>query len=153
MKHIALFLFFFSILLVGLFFETSHLLGVYHINPNLVLIIFVLIVCTVESLIYLVPLFIAVGVFIMFTTPFWIWSYLLCGVLVAGIVIAKRFLTGNRFADFISMLVVATALFYIGNNINHFTDLSFVTVFKSVFYTSLVGSLGWLVMRLPYFNA
>ncbi len=135
-----------ALTIVFFIFQQSQFLSIYGINPNLLLVIFLLFTFKADLLGQAIQvrllgvLFAVLAVLVLLFVPFWFLYF--AGILVVVLIFnfLKNFMTGVRFFDFLISVILGTFLFYL--IINFFgLGLPYVLILWEVVYNFVTGSL------------
>lgn len=148
MESINKFLIVFLIISFFLILGQWRILSLNGIVPNLLLVIFLLSSFFQSGFLFMLVL--AVSTFLVFAVfmPFWLFQSALIFSLVLAMKFASGFLSGNRFLDFLIMLVLGTAGFYFFLNLAKAGSFQSVLVLKETIYNLVLGTAGWFFLRL-----
>lgn len=135
-----------------LLLQQTRILSVSQVNPNLLLLGFLLLIFS-GAKIWLVVLTAAAFVFMsIFFLPFWFLTILIFTALITAFAFFKKFLTGSRFIDFLITIFFATIIFSILIGIAGASPTSLGLILKEFLYNFIFGIFGWLIF-FELFNA
>lgn len=136
-----------AFVLLSLFFYAERAFSIGSINPNLPLIVFLLLLFGYRmrfSFFVLLLIFVGAGLLWM---PFWIPSFVLLAVLLAGFGLLRSFCTGTVFLDFLIVLSLSTLLLAFFSILATQASWDTVRVLEELAYHLLLGSFLWIVVR------
>ncbi len=118
------------------------------VAPNLLLVVFLLSSFFQSGFLFMLAL--AISTFLVFAAfmPFWLFQPALIFSLVLAMKFASGFLSGNKFLDFLIMLVLGTAGFYFFLNLVTAGSFQLASILKETIYNLVLGTAGWFFLRL-----
>jgi len=118
------------------------------VAPNLLLVVFLLSSFFQSG--FLLILALAISTFLVFAAfmPFWLFQPALIFSLVLAMKFAGGFLSGNKFLDFLIMLVLGTVGFYFFLNLAKAGSFQPALILKETIYNLVLGTAGWFFLRL-----
>ncbi len=148
MEFINKFLFIFLISVFFLFLGEWRVLSLGGVNPNFILLFFLIVSFFKKGHIYLFLLgFFFFFIFLIFM-PFWIFKFLLLFLLGFVMFFIRRFLSGNELFDFLVMIFFGTFAFYFLAGVFELGVFDLFLVLKEVVYNSIFGILLWLSLSV-----
>lgn len=120
--------------------QQQHFFSVAGLNPNLLLIAFLIIVFNNVfdfKVIFLFFFLFLTAVF--FVNPFYFSSMAILTVLVIGFGLMKQYLTGQKIIDFAIALSLIQILFYVLINVRNLNFLSPLNLFWELIYNLILG--------------
>ena len=148
MKIILEFLIVFLVLALALFLEMERALSLGGINPNLVLVILVLLIFYFSRFGTAFFLFAVSFTVILsfFWMPFWWSKVMVLGVLALGIYFVRDRFTGNDLINVGMVIAALTLLFYLIFNVFNISGVPWVSVLGEMFYNMTLGVAGAILI-------
>ncbi|MCP6719881.1 MAG: hypothetical protein KJI72_00960 [Patescibacteria group bacterium] len=141
------FLLVFLAVVAAFFLQQSGILSLGSINPNLILISFLLIIFKLDNIWFLGALLLSMAAVFFTLTPYWFPQVLVVVVLAIGFYFLKRILTGNNMLDFLIAILLGTVIFYLIINVFRFSLISVGLVLGEVLYNLILGFVIWPIFR------
>jgi len=123
------------IALICFFVQETRILAIGGINPNLILITFLLAIFFQKNFFSLLFLMVAVSLIFFVFIKFWIISLLVLELAVIIFYLLKKFLTGYKILDFLIGIILISIFYY-----------TIVAIFSSYYFTV------WLVLGEILYN-
>lgn len=148
MKIILEFLIVFLVLALALFLEMERALSLGGINPNLVLVILVLLIFYFSRFGTAFFLFAVSFTVILsfFWMPFWWSKVMVLGVLALGIYFVRDRFTGNDLINVGMVIAALTLLFYLIFNVFNISGAPWVSILGEMFYNMTLGVAGAILI-------
>lgn len=147
MESLNNFLVLFLVFNLLLTFQQFGVFSLFRVNPNLLLIGFLLFVFyrPKPSLLFLV--FISFLFSSFFFAPFWVLKISILLVLVGVFALVRKFLSGDDFFDFLISVFLSVPIFYILSNLKNVATVPFGFLFKELLYNFALGIAFWLLLH------
>ena len=148
MKIILEFLIVFLVLALALFLKMERALSLGGINPNLVLVILVLLIFYFSRFGTAFFLFAVSFTVILsfFWMPFWWSKVMVLGVLALGIYFVRDRFTGNDLINVGMVIAALTLLFYLIFNVFNISGTPWVSILGEMFYNMTLGVAGAILI-------
>ena len=148
MKIILEFLIVFLVFALALFLEMERALSLGGVNPNLVLVILVLLIFYFSRFGTAFFLFAVSFTVILsfFWMPFWWSKVMVLGVLALGIYFVRDRFTGNDLINVGMVIAALTLLFYLIFNIFNISGTPWVSILGEMFYNMTLGVAGAILI-------
>ena len=140
----------FAIISFLLLLQQFRFLSIKNVNPNLVLIVFLIIIFSGSKKWFLGLTLLAFLIFFLETMPFWSIEAILFFALIIFIKILSNFLTGHPMSDFLISLILGTIIFQFLIQIKEIAGLKADLILSEVIYNLILGMIGWIILyELP----
>lgn len=141
------FLLVFLTLIAAFFLQQSRILSFGNVNPNLILIVFLLLVFRVDNIWFFGALLLSTAATIFALTPYWFPQVLVVMLLALGFYFLKRILTGNHALDFLIVVLLGSAIFYLVIGAFRFSLIPMGLILGEISYNLILGFIIWPVFR------
>ena len=141
------FLLMFLALIAAFFLQQSRILSFSSVNPNLILIIFLLLVFRVDNIWFFGALLLSTAATVFAFTPYWLPQVLVLMLLALVFYFLKRILTGNHMLDFLIVVFLGTGIFYLVINAFQFSLIPVGLILVEILYNLILGVIIWPVFR------
>lgn len=111
MRSFTRLLFLCAIALVATIIQEFHLIAINGVTPNLLLVLFVVLIVLREPVGILGSLGIALCILAFVHASFWLVPFLILGAVIICLFFLSRVLTGSRYADALLLVFVGTLVF------------------------------------------
>lgn len=125
--------------------QQSGVFKIHNVNPNLLLLVFLLLIYSGAGIKLTASIAFVFAFFAFVFSQFWFFSILLLLSVAVLIGLLKKFLTGNKFVDFLISIFFATAAFAVLNNIHKLSFSFSGLILGEIFYNLILGVLGWIL--------
>ena len=138
-------------LVLAFVFQTSRVLAIFEVSPNLFLIFFLIIFFGLNLLRFgflsVLAILVSFCVIWFFWFGFWFMPVLVFSALLLILFIFRSFLTGEPLVDFVLSLIAVTLGFWFVLFAFGFSPWSWITVFGELVYNLILGLAIWSVLN------
>lgn len=141
------FLLVFLALIAAFFLQQSRVLSFGNVNPNLILIVFLLLVFKVDNIWFFGALLLSTAATVFAFTPYWFPQVLVVILLALVFYFLKRILTGNHALDFLIVVLLGSVIFYLVINAFRFSLIPVGLILVEISYNLILGFIIWPVFQ------
>lgn len=143
-----------AVLVFVMFLQTSRVLEIMSVRPNLVLISFLFFAYSLADskegrVLFAVSAISFLGLCFWFF-DFWFWEVMVIVILSAALSYARRFLTGGQVIDFVLILSISTLLFYLILSASGIGRIPLKILPAEILYGFILGLAPWYFLKKNY---
>ena len=147
MAFVNRFFIFFLLATLAIFFQRGGFLNVSGITPNVLLIIFLCLILSRDSIVLIISVYLGLLLSAFFVDPFWLVELGLFGAIVVLIALMRKWFTGNAIVDLILMAATFEVLFYGVLILFHTAMVPLLPLLGELAYTVLLGIPLWFMIK------